>query len=47
MRIHKTLGRFVRLWARICEDLQGFGKRILEDLWDFHRTYMRTLQEDL
>ena len=25
VRICETLGRFVRLWERICEDLQGFG----------------------
>ena len=30
MRICKTLGRgFVRLWERICEDLQDFGRGFL------------------
>ena len=35
MRIRETLGRFVRLWERIHEDLQGFGRgfmRICETL---------------
>ena len=39
MRIHETLGRFVRLWERICEDLQGFGRGFMRNC--------ETLGEDL